>query len=153
RTAGTRGGSLRADSSNAWGRYALRTGLNASATPGLRYQATAPPRTCTVSGMKHAREQHGPAASLNRTAFAATWHCLTGCAIGEILGLVIAPRPRLEQRPLDRDRRRARVLLRLCPDAASPDRGGVPFRQAARVALAADTASIAVMEIVDNAFI
>ena len=40
--------------------------------------------------MKHAREQHGPAASLNRTAFAATWHCLTGCAIGEILGLVIA---------------------------------------------------------------
>ena len=29
-------------------------------------------------------------ASLNRTAFAATWHCLTGCAIGEVLGLVIA---------------------------------------------------------------
>jgi hypothetical protein len=28
--------------------------------------------------------------SLNRTAFAATWHCLTGCAIGEVLGLVIA---------------------------------------------------------------
>jgi Domain of unknown function (DUF4396) len=28
--------------------------------------------------------------SLNRAAFGATWHCLTGCAIGEILGLVIA---------------------------------------------------------------
>ena len=28
--------------------------------------------------------------SLNRLALAATWHCLTGCAIGEILGLVIA---------------------------------------------------------------
>ena len=28
--------------------------------------------------------------SLNRTAFRATTHCLTGCAIGEILGLVIA---------------------------------------------------------------
>jgi uncharacterized protein YqhQ len=26
--------------------------------------------------------------SLNRVALAATWHCLTGCAIGEILGLV-----------------------------------------------------------------
>ena len=31
--------------------------------------------------------------------------------------------------------------------------GGVPFRRAARVALAADTVSIAVMEIVDNGFI
>lgn len=28
--------------------------------------------------------------SLNRTAFQATLHCLTGCAIGEVLGLVIA---------------------------------------------------------------
>jgi Domain of unknown function (DUF4396) len=40
--------------------------------------------------MEHAHEQRGGAASLNRTAFAATWHCLTGCAIGEVLGLVIA---------------------------------------------------------------
>jgi len=28
-------------------------------------------------------------ASLNRLAFAATVHCLTGCAIGEVLGMVI----------------------------------------------------------------
>jgi hypothetical protein len=28
-------------------------------------------------------------ASLNRLAFSATAHCLTGCAIGEVLGLVI----------------------------------------------------------------
>ena len=27
--------------------------------------------------------------SLNRTAFSATAHCLTGCAIGEVLGMVI----------------------------------------------------------------
>jgi len=27
--------------------------------------------------------------SLNRTAFSATLHCLTGCAIGEVLGIVI----------------------------------------------------------------
>ena len=32
---------------------------------------------------------HAPA-NLNRTAFDATVHCLTGCAIGEVLGLVIA---------------------------------------------------------------
>lgn len=29
-------------------------------------------------------------ASLNRTAFSATVHCLTGCAIGEILGMVLS---------------------------------------------------------------
>lgn len=28
--------------------------------------------------------------TLNRTAFAATVHCLTGCATGEVLGLVLA---------------------------------------------------------------
>ena len=27
--------------------------------------------------------------SLNRVAFSATAHCLTGCAIGEVLGVVI----------------------------------------------------------------
>ena len=30
------------------------------------------------------------AASINRTAFQATVHCLTGCAIGEVLGMAIA---------------------------------------------------------------
>src|SRR5215213_3642538 len=35
-----------------------------------------------------AHDEHQP--SLNRTAFDATVHCLTGCAIGEVLGLVIA---------------------------------------------------------------
>ena len=33
---------------------------------------------------------HGEHTSLNRLAFAATWHCLSGCAIGEVLGLAIA---------------------------------------------------------------
>lgn len=32
---------------------------------------------------------HGMGESLNRTAFLATLHCLTGCAIGEVLGMII----------------------------------------------------------------
>src|SRR5688572_19412644 len=32
---------------------------------------------------------HGKDTSLNRLAFSATAHCLTGCAIGEVLGMVI----------------------------------------------------------------
>ena len=92
-------------------------------------------------------------ASLNRLAFAATWHCLTGCAIGEVLGLVIATAlgwGNLASIAL------AIVLafffgysLTLRPLVA----GGVPLRRAVRVAFAADTLSIGVMEIVDNGFV
>ena len=92
-------------------------------------------------------------ASLNRLAFAATWHCLTGCAIGEVLGLVIAT-------ALDWGNLASIALavvlafvfgysLTLRPLVA----GGVPLRRAVRVALAADTVSIGVMEIVDNGFV
>ena len=97
--------------------------------------------------------EHPAAESLNRIAFAATWHCLTGCAIGEILGLVIAAAlgwGNLASIAL------AVVLafffgysLTLRPLLS----GGMPLRRAARVALAADTVSITVMEIVDNAFV
>ena len=97
----------------------------------------------------HAHQQ----VSFNRLAVAATWHCLSGCAIGEILGLVIATAlgwGNFSSIAL------AVVLafffgysLTLRPLVA----GGVPLRRAARVALAADTLSITVMEIVDNGFV
>jgi Domain of unknown function (DUF4396) len=32
----------------------------------------------------------GPGPSVNRTALSATLHCLTGCAIGEVLGMVLS---------------------------------------------------------------
>jgi Domain of unknown function (DUF4396) len=96
---------------------------------------------------------HSPHMTLNRTAFAATWHCLTGCAIGEILGLVIATALDWSDAP---SIALAVVLafffgylLTLRPLLTRR----VPFRTAARIALAADTVSIAVMEFVDNAFI
>jgi hypothetical protein len=103
--------------------------------------------------MEHVHGQHEAPASLNRTAFAATWHCLTGCAIGEVLGLVIAT-------ALDWGNVASIAiavmlafffgyLLTLRPLVT----GGVPLRQAVRVALAADTVSITVMEIVDNGFV
>jgi len=38
---------------------------------------------------------HPHAPSLNRLAASATTHCLTGCAIGELLGVVIGNRARL----------------------------------------------------------
>ncbi len=69
--------------------------------------------------MEHHSEQ-----SLNRVAFSATMHCLTGCAIGEVLGMIIGT-------ALDWGNREtivlsivARVPVRLLPDdAASAARG------------------------------
>jgi Domain of unknown function (DUF4396) len=101
----------------------------------------------------HAHDQPGAAASLNRTAFAATWHCLSGCAIGEVLGLVIATALGWG----DVASIAIAVVLAFFFGYSLTLRplvtGGVPLGQAARIALAADTVSIAVMEIVDNAFI
>jgi Domain of unknown function (DUF4396) len=94
-----------------------------------------------------------PAATLTRAAVSATLHCLTGCAIGEILGMVIST-------ALGWHNVASIVLsivlafifgyaLTIRPVLAS----GVGFRRAIGVALAADTVSIAVMELVDNATI
>jgi hypothetical protein len=91
--------------------------------------------------------------SLNRLAFSATTHCLTGCAIGEVLGLVIGTAlgwGNWETVAI------AIVLafffgysLTMVPLL----RGGVAFSAAIPVALAADTISISIMEIVDNAIV
>jgi hypothetical protein len=83
----------------------------------------------------------------------ATLHCLTGCAIGEVLGMVIGTSIGLH----DGATVALSVALAFVFGYALTMRGvlraGLPFRRALRVALAADTLSILVMEIVDNAVI
>jgi hypothetical protein len=97
---------------------------------------------------------HAPAAaspSLTRTAVSATLHCLTGCAIGEVLGMVIGTALGWGNG--------ATIALAITLAFVSGYaltmrpllRSGMSLRRALRVALAADTASIAIMEIVDNA--
>lgn len=92
-----------------------------------------------------------PAApSLNRTAFLATLHCLSGCAVGEVLGMVIGTALGLSNGATIG----LAVLLAFSFGYAFTMlpllRSGLPLREAARLALLADTASIAVMELVDN---
>jgi uncharacterized membrane protein len=72
-------------------------------------------------------------------------------AIGEILGLVIATALGWSNVPSIAIAVVLAFFFGYALTLRPLIRGGVPFRQAARVALAADTASIAVMEIVDNA--
>jgi hypothetical protein len=84
-------------------------------------------------------------------AISATLHCLTGCAIGEVLGMVIGTAiglPNWGTVVLA-------VALAFFFGYALTLRGvlrtGVSFGAAVKVALAADTVSITVMEVVDNA--
>jgi len=90
------------------------------------------------------------APSLNRTAWSATLHCLTGCAIGEVLGMVIGTALGWGNAPTIA---LAVVLAFFFGYALTlrPLLSAMGFAAALRLALAADTASIAVMEIVDNA--
>ena len=86
-------------------------------------------------------------------AATATLHCLTGCAIGEVLGMVIGTSVGLS----DWATVALAVALAFVFGYALTMRGvlraGLPFRRALQVALVADTISIAVMEVVDNAVI
>jgi hypothetical protein len=91
--------------------------------------------------------------STNRLAFSATVHCLTGCAIGEVLGLVIASALGWTDLP---SILLAIVLaftfgyaLTIRPLVAS----GMGLRRAGRLAIASDTLSIVTMEIVDTAIV
>ncbi|MFF4831244.1 DUF4396 domain-containing protein [Streptomyces sp. NPDC001315] len=86
-------------------------------------------------------------------AVQATLHCLTGCAIGEVLGMVIGT-------ALGWGNAGTTVLAIVLAfffgysfTLRGVLRAGVGFRTAFRVALAADTLSIAVMELIDNGVI
>ena len=99
----------------------------------------------------HADHDVASGAALTRLAMSATLHCLTGCAIGEVLGMVIGTALGWS----DWETVGLAValafffgyLLTIGPVL----RAGLPFKTAVKVALAADTVSILVMEIVDNA--
>jgi hypothetical protein len=97
----------------------------------------------------HQHEMHR-APSLNRTAWSATLHCLTGCAIGEVLGMVIGTALGWGNG--------ATIALAVALAfvfgfglTLLPLLKAMSVNAAFKLALAADGASITVMEIVDNA--
>jgi hypothetical protein len=100
--------------------------------------------------MNHSKHG-GVEISLNRLAFSATAHCLAGCSIGEVLGMIIGTAlgwGNWETIAL------AVVLAFICGylfTLIPLFRSNMGARAALRLALAADTLSITVMEIVDNA--
>ena len=106
-----------------------------------------------MSHHEHATQTPHSAPATWSIAAQATLHCLTGCAIGEVLGMVIGTwlgLPNLATVVLS-------IVLAFVFGYALTVRGvlrsGLDLRSALKVALAADTASIAVMELIDNAVV
>ncbi|MEW2624949.1 DUF4396 domain-containing protein [Streptomyces sp. NPDC048106] len=97
--------------------------------------------------MHHAH--HGAGASW-RTAAQATLHCLTGCAIGEVLGMVIGTAAGLHNAATVVVSIALAFVFGYALTMRGVLRAGLPVRQALKVALAADTVSIVVMELIDN---
>ena len=93
----------------------------------------------------------GGAVSLNRLAVSATVHCLTGCAIGEVLGMVIGTGLRWNNAATIALSVVLAFIFGYALTMMPLLRAGLAAGAAARLALAADTASIAIMELVDNA--
>src|SRR5690348_9590476 len=100
----------------------------------------------------HGHERREPP-SLTSSAIQATLHCLTGCAVGEVLGMVLATAFGFGNAASIA----LSVVLAFFFGYALTIRpvlqAGLGVRRAAGVALASDTVSITTMEIIDNAFI
>ena len=99
------------------------------------------------------RRLRQPRSSLTRSAIQATLHCLTGCAIGEVLGMVLATALGWGDVTSIAVSVALAFVFGYALTIRPVARAGVGFRRALRVAFASDTVSITTMEIVDNAFI
>ncbi len=93
----------------------------------------------------------GPGRSLNGLAVSATVHCLTGCAIGEVLGLAIGTAAGLGNGQTIALAVVLAFVFGYGLTAVPLLRSGMALSAVIPLALAADTFSIVVMEIVDNA--
>ncbi len=96
---------------------------------------------------------HRPRAVGWQMAARATLHCLTGCAIGEVLGMVIGTALGWGNTATTVLAIALAFFFGYTLTLRSIRKAGVDFRTAFRVALAADTLSIAVMELIDNGLI
>jgi hypothetical protein len=103
----------------------------------------------------HAHDHDMPASgrALTQLAIGATLHCLTGCAIGEIAGMVIGAALGLSNAATIAWSVALAFLFGYGLTSLPLLRAGLAFGAVAPIALASDTLSIATMEIVDNAIV
>jgi hypothetical protein len=88
--------------------------------------------------------------NLDRLALTATLHCFAGCALGEVLGLAVATALGWGNVPSIVLAVALAFLFGYALTSFPLVRSGLSLRTAASLALASDTVSVTVMEIVDN---
>lgn len=98
--------------------------------------------------MNHEHEQ-----SLNRLSVSATNHCLTGCVLGEVVGMVIATAFGWGNLASIVVAIALAFFFGYSLTSLPLVRAKLSFRAILPIALAADTVSIAIMEAIDNGFI
>ncbi len=91
--------------------------------------------------------------SLNRIAFSATVHCLSGCAVGEVLGMIIGTAAGFSNLGTTLIAVALAFFFGYTFTSFPLLRSGMALGAVIPIALAADTISIAIMEVVDNAII
>lgn len=89
-------------------------------------------------------------AELNRLATSATNHCLTGCVLGEVTGMVIATALGWSGLVSIALAIALAFLFGYSLTSLPLLRAGLTFAAIVPIALAADTVSIAIMEFIDN---
>jgi protein-S-isoprenylcysteine O-methyltransferase Ste14 len=103
----------------------------------------------------HDHHDHGPlptsGRALDLVAFSATLHCLTGCALGEIAGMVIGTAIGLSNWGTVGLAVALAFLFGYTLTSWPLLRAGFTAAAVIPIALATDTVSIAIMEVVDNA--
>ena len=91
--------------------------------------------------------------NINRLAASATNHCLTGCVIGEVAGMVIATALGWGNAASIAVATALAFLFGYTLTSIPLLRAGLSLRAIVPIALAADTVSIAIMEVIDNGFV
>ncbi|MBA2425390.1 MAG: DUF4396 domain-containing protein [Actinomycetota bacterium] len=104
--------------------------------------------------IERAEPESGHAApSLNTLAISATTHCLTGCVIGEVAGMAIGTAFGWGNLATVATAVGLAYLFGFGLTSLPLVRAGLSFGAIVPIALAADTVSITIMEVIDNAFV
>jgi hypothetical protein len=103
-----------------------------------------------MSAHQHAHAGHAEQ-SINAVALSATLHCLTGCAIGEVLGMIIGTALGWSDWGTIALAVGLAFFFGYTLTSIPLLRSGLALGAVIPIALASDTISIAIMEVVDNA--
>jgi hypothetical protein len=107
-----------------------------------------------MSTEAHSHDSAVPAgAELNRLAISATTHCLTGCVVGEVAGMFIGTALGWSNLGTIALAVGLAYFFGFGLTSLPLVRAGLAFSAIVPIALAADTVSITIMEVIDNVFV